>query len=290
VNTHEEILNSIQNGDTDRHILKSILPVFLQGTVEFLDYNSTVKQAFTSAFVAGGANPVGAEERWNSISSIVAKGISSDLDLKDIEKDLRAYYQPLVDRSQREKNQKARTERCFARVRPLLVGQKIVDFGCGKGLLGEKIQQTLGLDVVIVDNIDFNQSSLNLVLADESGRTNLPDKHADTTIVYLVLHHMNDPIKGLEQIARITKQRLVIMEGYVEDPVYFYVNKSIDWFFNRVHLGVQMNIPLNFLKVAQWKFLLEQVGFRVSQVEYLGPDEELAPEHHVLFIAERIHT
>lgn len=290
MSTYDEIVSSIQSVDTDRHILNSILPVFMPGSREFLAYNSMVKEAFTSAFAAGGASPLHAEERWSKISSIIAENLKSKLDLKAVEKELRTYYRPLLDPSQREKNQEARTERCFQRVKPFLVGKKIVDFGCGKGLLGERIHQRLGLDVAIVDNIDFNQSSLPLVLADESGKTSLPDKYADTCIVYLVLHHMNDPIKGLQQIARITKQRLVIMEGYVEDPAYFYVNKSIDWFFNRIHLGVDMNIPLNFLKIEQWRFLIEQVGFSVREVQYLGADEELAPEHHVLFIAEREGT
>ena len=185
-------------------------------------------------------------------------------------------------------NQNARAERCFNAVKEYLVGNTIVDYGCGKGLLGEKIQSDLGKNVLLVDNIDFNKSNLPMLKSDRDGKTNLSDLSVDTSIAYLVLHHMDNPLSGLKELSRITQSRIVLMEGWIEDINCRYINQAIDWFFNRILLGVDMNVPLNFLSIEQWAELLESVSFRVSKVDYVGPDEKLAPEHHVLIIAERI--
>ena len=44
----------------------------------------------------------------------------------------------------------------------------------------------------------------------------LQDKEVDTTILYTVLHHADDPEYLLAEATRVTKKRLIIMEGYVE--------------------------------------------------------------------------
>lgn len=49
-----------------------------------------------------------------------------------------------------------------------------------------------------------------------------------------------------------------------------------------------MNVPLNFLKLKEWELLIEQVGFKISKIQYVGADEKLAPEHHVLIIADSL--
>ncbi len=45
----------------------------------------------------------------------------------------------------------------------------------------------------------------------------LANHAVDTTILYTVLHHASDPLQLLKEATRITKTRLVIVEGYIEE-------------------------------------------------------------------------
>jgi hypothetical protein len=167
------------------------------------------------------------------------------------------------------------------------LGDTIIDFGCGKGLLGARIQAELINTVYLIDNNAFNNSTFPPYKSNREGRTNLPDLIADTSIAYLVLHHMDNPLLGLQELSRLTKTRMILVERYIEDPDRRLINQSIDWFFNRILLGIDMNVALNFIKKDQWSLLLAEVRFQIIETKHLGADEKLAPEHHFLMIAER---
>ena len=281
------ILNQLRQGQNESLYFNVVIPLFYPGTSLYEKFNSALKAAFTSSFIEGGASIDESEIRWQGITKIIIDGIDTKSKLAEIENRLLFFYKAFLKPAQTEINQNARASRCFNTVKDYLVGDVVLDYGCGKGLLGAKIQSDLNKKAILVDNIDFNKTSLPLVLSDKNGNTSLNDKSVDTAIAYLVLHHMDNPLSGLTELARVTKQRLILMEGYIEEDNQLYINRSIDWFFNRILLGVDMNVPFNFLKLDQWETLLKEVGFKVIKTEYVGADEKLAPEHHVLLIADR---
>lgn len=283
-----EILSTLKQGQNENLYFEDVIPLFYPGTPLFQKFNQTLKSAFTSAFKEGGADLEECEIRWNGISKIIIEGVETKRKLTEIENHLLTFYKAFLKPTQIEINQNARASRCFNTVKDYIVGDVVLDYGCGKGLLGAKIQADLNKKAILVDNIDFNKTTLPLLISDKEGKTSLESNSIDTSIAYLVLHHMDNPLSGLKELARVTKQRLILMEGYIEEESQLYINRSIDWFFNRILLGVDMNVPFNFLKVKQWEVLLNEVGFKLVKTEYVGADEKLAPEHHVLLIADKV--
>lgn len=281
------ILNSFRSGKDSSYIYSELLSLFLPGTQTHKMYFPAFESEFLSALKEASIPYEESKYRLNIISKIISEGVINKIDLQIIESQLLSFYRPLINPERTIVNQTLRNERCFAMVKDHIVGNSVIDYGCGKGLLGLKIKTDLKKEVILVDNIDFNKSEMQLLHSEKNGKTNLPDKVSDTTIAYLVLHHMDNPFSGLQELSRITKSRIILMEGYIEKIEYQFINQVIDWFFNRILLGVDMNVPLNFLKLNQWEFLLKKVGFKITKTEYVGTDEKLAPEHHVLIIADR---
>ena len=135
---------------------------------------------------------------------------------------------------------------------------------------------------------DYNHTDLPLILYNPEAKLPLADDEVDTTILYTVLHHSSDPKHLLEEAMRVTKQRLVIKEAYIEIDDNRMTNSFIDWFYNRVIGDEDINVPLNFLKVEGWEKLLKSHRFDVIETKYVGIDEPLVPEYHLYIIADKI--
>ena len=90
-------------------------------------------------------------------------------------------------------------------------GKTVVDVGCGNGRIGRlvapKCEKYIGFD--LSESVYAFPSYLgadNITLVRASG-TNLPlnANVADVTVCWGVLHHMDKPFEGLEELLRITK-------------------------------------------------------------------------------------
>ena len=91
-------------------------------------------------------------------------------------------------------------------------GKTVVDVGCGNGRIGRLVaplcEDYTGCD--LSESVYAFPSYLeteNITLVRASG-TNLPisDQMADISICWGVLHHMDDPMKGLDELFRVTKK------------------------------------------------------------------------------------
>jgi ubiquinone/menaquinone biosynthesis C-methylase UbiE len=205
-----------------------------------------------------------------------------------IEEVLRKFIRKHVDREKDLKvNELKYVKKRFENIKNYIVGNKILDLGAGNGLLALEIKEQLNKDVILVDVVDYNYTELPLILYDPEGKIPLGDKEVDTTVLYTVLHHASDPQHLLEEATRVTKQRLIIKEAYIEDNNIRITNSFFDWFYNRVIGDENINVPLNFLKVREWEKLLKSYGFDVIETKYVGIDEPAVPEHHIFIIADK---
>jgi ubiquinone/menaquinone biosynthesis C-methylase UbiE len=162
----------------------------------------------------------------------------------------------------------------------------LLDLGAGNGLIGQVIHDQTGMAVKLADIVDYCVAKLPLILFNQGERLPLDEKCVDTTLLYLVLHHAEDPDQLLSEAVRVTRQRIVIMEGYVEDNQTYMSNALLDWFLNRIVQGADINMPLHYRTIDRWRMTFRSLGLKVVAAHHVGIDEPLAPEEHVLFVLD----
>ena len=273
----------------DLDIVETIVfPIFSKETEQDIHYWKEIRSLMMKALKEAHVNSVRRKVFWTYVNRKITKGIKKGKRLSQIEAEIRTFLKRHMDEEQdRTKNTLERGKRSFEKVKDYVIGEKVLDLGAGDGLLALEIKERLGKEVFLVDVVDYNYTDLPLLLYNQGDKVPLGDQEVDTTIIFVVLHHANNPLHLLKEAARVTKKRLVILEGYIEDEDIRITNCFMDWFYNRIIRGADINIPLNFLKLKEWEKELNNYGFNVIETKYIGIDEPIVPEYHVFIIAER---
>jgi SAM-dependent methyltransferase len=102
----------------------------------------------------------------------------------------------------------------FAGVAP---GQRVLDVGCGPGALTTVLAERLGAEVVTA--VDPSEPFVAAarerhpgVRVERAAAERLPfgDREFDAALAELVVHFMSDPVAGLREMARVTRERGVV--------------------------------------------------------------------------------
>ena len=286
----EEIIKFYKPANqNDIDVVESLIyPIFSKKIKKNRYYWNEIRSLFLSAMKNANLNFFKRQIFWFYVNRTITRGLKKGTPLIKVEEAFRKFIRKHVDNEKdlKAKEFKQAKIRC-EKVKNYIVGKKILDLGAGNGLLALEIKEQLDKEVLLVDIVDYNYTNLPLILYNPEGKVPLSDGEVDTTILYTVLHHASDPEHFLEEATRVTKHRLIIKEAYVEEDDIRMTNSFFDWFYNRVIGDEDINVPLNFLKVEEWKKLLKSYGFDVIETKYVGIDEPVVPEHQIFIIAEK---
>ena len=120
-----------------------------------------------------------------------------------------------------------------------LVGQKILDVGCGGGAYVEFLAQQ-GLEVTGVDKynqflqIAHEKSRMGIYVQGDITKLPFPDKTFDCTYCFDVLEHVDDQL-AIEELARVTTKRLILAVPQ-EDEIMTQFNLTFLHYQDKTHL------------------------------------------------------
>lgn len=152
------------------------------------------------------------------------------------------------------------------RIGPLIINStqncsSILDLGCGDMILTDFLNIKSDKKVVGIDTLDSNLSDLPLLLYDG---TKLPfeDKSFDASLVAFVLHHCQNISGILEELKRVTKKKIIILEEVYRNILSQKLLHLHD--FGNILLSSKMDIPLNFLTLEAWKETFGKLDLIIS--------------------------
>lgn len=164
-------------------------------------------------------------------------------------------------------------------------GEKVLDIGAGGGWIGKEIKKRKGVNVALLDIIDFNRSCLKLMLYDGKNIP-FPDNNFDVSLLIFTLHHCSDPLKVLEEAKRVTKDKIII----IEDVPFSRCNEVFLCFWDIVTNLPSLvkppgeNIFLNFKTISEWQKIFKDFQLKLISQKIFQSNKLV---HHGLFVLQK---
>ena len=140
-------------------------------------------------------------------------------------------------------------------------GAKVLDVGCGDGMLDERIQQRHShLEITGIDVLVRPEARIPVRLFD--GRT-IPhaEDSFDAVLLIDVLHHCDDPEAMLAEAIRVARRCIVLKDHILSGPLSGALLRIMDDIGNR-RFGVAL--PHNYWSEARWQQTFERLGLPVE--------------------------
>jgi 2-polyprenyl-3-methyl-5-hydroxy-6-metoxy-1,4-benzoquinol methylase len=184
----------------------------------------------------------------------------------------------------------------FDQVATSIKGPRVLDYGCGNGVIGELVAEE-GHEVTLGD-VYRNSSSLPFL---NLNKENDLEDMFDTVMLLTVLHHCENPILTLKHAIRLVKPGGTII---INESIYGVRDNSmfgklsfdqqwktaafIDHFANRILYDPKekINIPYNFQTRENWFKTFKEHGLKETDFKSLGIDLPVFPEFHETYILE----
>lgn len=160
---------------------------------------------------------------------------------------------------------------------------KILDLGCGSGIVGEEFQKFFKADIIGVDIKDLRIKKIPFKSFDG---LNLPflDNSFDTVLISYVLHHARDPEFLLKEAKRVVKNRIIIYEdlpeGFLAKLFCYFHGISFGLFFQKNKESG------TFKNDVEWKEIFGNLGLRLTFEKKVSPVFYSVKQK--LFILEKI--
>ncbi|MCX6792131.1 MAG: class I SAM-dependent methyltransferase [Candidatus Gottesmanbacteria bacterium] len=159
---------------------------------------------------------------------------------------------------------------------PYIGGSRsLLDFGCGDLSLSKLLHTEFpALAITGVDVVDSGIRADGITFRLYDGKT-LPFKNNtfDVSISYHVFHHTSDPRAAFGELARVTKNKLLIVEPCLpagrRSGIDLFFMKILDRFGNGWR-GVTIPMPFTFRSEATWRRFAREFHWNVAETKTVG--------------------
>lgn len=159
---------------------------------------------------------------------------------------------------------------------------KILDFGCGSGIVGNEFAKYFKSEILGIDIIDNRVEKISFKRYEGEDLSFLVDNGYDVILINYVLHHTSDPIATLKTIISKSKKRIIIYENLPEGFISKIFCKlhgiSFGMFFQRNF------IPGKFLTQKEWEKAFSDLKLDLIYAKTISG---FNPMKNTLFVLER---
>ncbi|MDD5696787.1 MAG: class I SAM-dependent methyltransferase [Candidatus Pacebacteria bacterium] len=177
-----------------------------------------------------------------------------------------------------EKAGERMTEQCKEFI-PL--NSKILDFGCGSGIVGNKFKQAFDAGLVGVDIVDNRVENISFELYNGQDLSFFNNDSFDVVLASYVLHHTENPLELLKELVRVARDVIIVYETPADGIFYRAACRihgtSFARFFQR------NSVKGRFFTTEEWRRIFEEKGLKIVKEQKVNS----FPLKNVLFVLKK---
>ena len=154
-----------------------------------------------------------------------------------------------------------RANQIAPKIAPYLTGNNL-DVGCGTGAISKVLRDRFKKKTVLVD-VDYNQMcDLYPVTIYDGKRLPFKDKQFSSSLLLTVLHHAQNHDALLEEVVRVTKNQVIVMEDVFND-----LPSRIITFVGDCLVNFEVHSPFRNHSKEDWLDIFRKKGLRVIKIK-----------------------
>lgn len=162
-------------------------------------------------------------------------------------------------------------------------GERVLDLGCGSGILAKELEKKFKVKILGIDILDQRIVKIPFLIYDGEKIPFLDDTF-DLILISFVLHHTQDPIKILNEAKRVGK-RIIIFED-IPEGIFGKIRCWIHLLSWKLFFGG--NSKFNFFKEKEWEEIFERLELKLKNKFDFSPKFRfLDPIKRKVFILEK---
>lgn len=154
--------------------------------------------------------------------------------------------------------QKAAKKMCLSCADFIEKGSKILDLGCGSGIVGKTFQEFFQAEIIGVDIKDCRVCPIPFKLIDGKNLP-FPEKSFDVVLINYVLHHSKDPQALLKESKRVGK-KIIIFEDLPEGLFSKLICKFHGLSYSKLFRNPNF---ISFKSEMDWEKVFREIGLNV---------------------------
>jgi hypothetical protein len=174
------------------------------------------------------------------------------------------------------------------------VKEKAIDYGAGDGQVTQMLHDQLGLDIEGVDVRLYKAPNVTVpIMLFNGGHVEAADGTYEAALLTNVLHHEKANEKIFDELDRIVRRKLVILEtvpvGETEEVMEQDKDRTFmnDYLYNRLFHSADVPVPGTFETPKKWVDRFAQHGWKLVNEEDLGFDQPTIKDRHYLLVFEK---
>jgi len=164
-------------------------------------------------------------------------------------------------------------------------GSKILDFGCGSGIMAKKFQDFFKAEIIGVDIEDNRVSPIPFKKIDGKSLP-FPDDSFDIVLISYVLHHAKEPVTLLKEAKRVGKKIIIyedLPEGIISELRCLLHQTTFNFFFP------EQTKKFNFKNEKEWEKIFKELKLKTIAKKRISNKFDLIdPVFKIFFVLEKV--
>jgi ubiquinone/menaquinone biosynthesis C-methylase UbiE len=138
-------------------------------------------------------------------------------------------------------------------------GSKILDLGCGSGIIGMTFQDFFQAEVIGVDIKDNRIFPISFKIINGKSLP-FPENSFDVVLINYVLHHSGDPTLLLKEAKRVTRGKIIVYEDLPEGLLSGIFCKIHGISFDKIFKNPNQT---SFKSEREWEEIFKKIGLNI---------------------------